>query len=149
MRKANLSDLPALLELERLCFPSDRFSSRQCRYLITRANAGVVVYERNGRVVASAIVLFRKNSRRAHLYNVSVHPHAQRQGIGQMLLEWAMRKARSKGCTEMVLEVKVRNRPAMALYEKFKFKPIRRLPKFYENGSDAYRMIASVSLRPL
>lgn len=144
IRKAVLSDLAGLDELEMLCFKTDRFSKRQYWHLMTDAHALVGVYESQRRIIGSVVILFRTNSRLAHLYSLSVHPDSRRRGIGKALLLWAPQKAKSRGCQWISLEVKVTNQPALALYKKFGFQPVARLPRYYRDGTDAIRMLAPI-----
>lgn len=43
-------------------------------------------------------------------------------------------------CDEVVLEAEVVNEGALHLYEKLGFLRDKRLPKYYLNGNDAYRL---------
>jgi ribosomal protein S18 acetylase RimI-like enzyme len=55
---------------------------------------------------------------RAWLGGVGVVAASRRRGIGELLTRRLLEKARLAGADEMVLEVIVENRPAIALYEK-------------------------------
>lgn len=47
---------------------------------------------------------------------------ARHQGLGTQLISATLDKAKSKGMTRIELTVRVDNRPALALYERFGFK---------------------------
>jgi ribosomal-protein-alanine N-acetyltransferase len=53
----------------------------------------------------------------AHLLNLCVHPHWQRSGVGRRLLKRLLRLAAEHQADTVFLEVRVSNRPAIALYE--------------------------------
>jgi len=42
--------------------------------------------------------------------------------------------------TEVYLEVRVSNTPAISLYEKLGFRVVGRIPRYYSDGEDAYIM---------
>ncbi|HEY7604999.1 MAG TPA: GNAT family N-acetyltransferase [Gaiellaceae bacterium] len=64
---------------------------------------------------------------RAWLGGVGVVAASRRRGIGELLTRRLLEKARLAGADEMVLEVIVENRPAIALYEKLGFVRTREL----------------------
>jgi ribosomal-protein-alanine N-acetyltransferase len=67
----------------------------------------------------------------AHLLNLCVEPGWQRRGFGSLLLENAVRIARTRGCGSMFLEVRPSNRAGIALYERRGFVVIGRRPGYY------------------
>lgn len=81
----------------------------------------------------------------SHLLNLCIAPELQRRGLGQMLLENAIRIARSHGCESMYLEVRPSNPAGIALYRSEGFEVVGRRPDYYsastgpanENGKPA------------
>ncbi|MDR2877114.1 MAG: ribosomal protein S18-alanine N-acetyltransferase [Chromatiales bacterium] len=57
----------------------------------------------------------------AHALNLCIDPQAQGQGYGRALLDHLMRKARLAGAARMLLEVRVSNFIAQALYASVGF----------------------------
>ncbi len=77
----------------------------------------------------------------AHLTTIAVRDAYRRRGLGELLLlsiiHWAM-KLNAKIIT---LEVRVSNKAAQALYEKYGFKPVGLRRGYYsDNGEDALLM---------
>jgi len=72
----------------------------------------------------------------AHLLNLCVEPGWQRQGFGGLLLENAVRIARSRGCSSMYLEVRPSNRAGIGLYQGHGFALIGRRPGYYSTRAD-------------
>ena len=71
----------------------------------------------------------------------------QRQGIAAALLETLIVSARRQGAKRMLLEVRVDNVPALALYERFGFTRMGLRKRYYQpEGIDAYTM--SLDLEP-
>jgi [ribosomal protein S18]-alanine N-acetyltransferase len=60
----------------------------------------------------------------AHLLNVCVDPDCQHQGLGELLMQEWLLLAASSGCGRALLEVRVSNLSAQALYQKLGFKQI-------------------------
>lgn len=67
----------------------------------------------------------------AHLLNLCIDPAQQRRGFGSLLLDNALRIARSRGCSSMFLEVRPTNAPGIALYRSRGFIEVGRRPAYY------------------
>ncbi len=84
--------------------------------------------------------------RKGHIISIGVLPHARRIGIAYNLLLRALRVLkRVYDASEVYLEVRVSNAPAIGLYKKLGFVPIEVIPKYYHDGEDAYLMARSLS----
>ncbi len=74
--------------------------------------------------------------------NLAVRSDQRRKGLGQALLEKAIKTAEEEGCEFLTLEVRVSNAPAIALYKKNDFDIINVKEAYYQdNYEDAYYMI--------
>jgi ribosomal-protein-alanine N-acetyltransferase len=60
----------------------------------------------------------------AHLLNLSVARHCQREGVGWRTLEWMAEVARGYGARTMLLEVRPSNASAVRMYERYGFDKI-------------------------
>jgi ribosomal-protein-alanine N-acetyltransferase len=67
-----------------------------------------------------------------HLLNLCVHPQWRRRGYGDILLEHAIRHARSQHCESMFLEVRPSNPVAVEIYKKRGFEVVGRRPAYYK-----------------
>lgn len=77
----------------------------------------------------------------AHITNIAVKPDRQRQGLGAVLLEELLDRARNRGAECATLEVRQSNEAALKLYEKFGFIQCGRRKRYYpDNGEDAIIM---------
>ncbi len=77
----------------------------------------------------------------AELHTFAVKPEHRRRGIGRMLLDHMMGKAREKGARNIYLQVRPSNAPARALYDKLGFKPVGLRKRYYrDNDEDALVM---------
>jgi ribosomal-protein-alanine N-acetyltransferase len=75
-----------------------------------------------------------------HLLNVAVAPGAQRHGLGRSLVRGLIDYARESGVTQIFLEVRVDNLPALALYDAFGFEVLNERKNYYGDGASAYEM---------
>lgn len=139
IRRAAAADLPALTMLEQ-SFPGDRLSRSNFRHLLTRARADIWVCVAAGTPVGNAIVLFKKNSRRARLYSLVVAPSERGRGIARALAQTAEIAAADRGCNCMHLEVREDNAVATRLYAKLGYRFAHRVEGFYDDGHDALRL---------
>jgi ribosomal-protein-alanine N-acetyltransferase len=75
------------------------------------------------------------------LVNIAVHPKARGRGLGNYLLNEMLEFAASRSIQTMWLEVRLSNRTARRLYEKFGFLEVGRRKKYYtDNNEDAVVM---------
>lgn len=68
----------------------------------------------------------------AHITLICVHPHYQRQGLGQLLLHGLLTCAVQAQMSHATLEVKAGNLAAIALYEQFGFREVGRRKGYYQ-----------------
>ncbi|TAE60708.1 MAG: ribosomal-protein-alanine N-acetyltransferase [Nostocales cyanobacterium] len=74
----------------------------------------------------------------AHITILAVHPQYQNQGLGQALLYSLLKTASEVGLERATLEVRVSNKGAISLYQKFGFKTAGKRPRYYkDNDEDA------------
>ncbi len=83
----------------------------------------------------------------AHLLNITIAPAYQGRGLGLVLLEHLMSRARQRGGQECFLEVRASNQSAYRLYERFGFNEIGRRRNYYPapgGGEDALVMACTL-----
>lgn len=147
VRRATLADLDALDALEEATFSTDRISRRQWRRHLDSASASVLVCGEMGDIAAAAVVFYRLGSGIARLYSLGVRAAQRGKGLGGCLLAAAEADARQRGCHTMSLEVRSRNRAAIALYERSGYLRVTCLRSYYEDGADAWH--CAKSLQPV
>ena len=82
----------------------------------------------------------------AEIMTIGVGRRFQRQGIAASLMEALIARAREQGAKRMLLEVRVDNTPALALYERFGFAKMGLRKRYYQpEGIDAYTMSLTLS----
>ena len=77
----------------------------------------------------------------AHITNIAVTPEYRRNHIGEALLATIIEECYKNMAKYITLEVRVGNRPAIALYEKYGFKSLGTRKGYYQdNNEDALIM---------
>jgi len=139
LRKAQLSDLDEIMEIEGQSFNEEAFSRRQMRYLLTSDNSFLVA-EMQQQVVATMILLSKKKSKVLRIYGLAVSDKFRGKGLGKAMLAEALNLATVGNFSVLSLEVKSVNNTAIKLYESFGFKAVKELPDYFKGGYAAMRM---------
>lgn len=130
-----LEHLPALLELDRICY-GGHWGKQGYVAELTRETSLVLGAFRSGDLVGFAILW--RVLEEAHIISLAVHPDQRRQGIARALLVDLLQQARDQGCGWATLEVRSGNLPAQRLYESIGFKLLGHRKGYYEDtGEDA------------
>lgn len=130
IRTMKLEDVPSIATLETVCF-SDPWSENSIASELQNRISYWLVAEDDGEIagyVGSQSVLDG-----ADMMNLAVAPNYRRQGIGEALVRGLVEHLRQKGIIALLLEVRVSNAPAIALYEKMGFQQVGRRPNYYHN----------------
>jgi ribosomal-protein-alanine N-acetyltransferase len=136
------ADLPAVLEIEHLSFPSP-WKPEVFLGELQNPYARLVVAEQERRVAGYCCRWLIADE--VHILDIAVHPAYRRCGIGKVLLQEILNEARGCGACSASLEVRVSNLPALALYHSLRFSPVATRRRYYENGEDALLMVCSLS----
>ncbi|AFY90831.1 ribosomal protein S18-alanine N-acetyltransferase [Chroococcidiopsis thermalis] len=72
----------------------------------------------------------------AHITLLAVHPDYQGRGLGQALLWGLMQAARDRALERATLEVRESNQPAISLYSKFGFQLAGRRRRYYKDTNE-------------
>ncbi|MCK4509620.1 MAG: ribosomal protein S18-alanine N-acetyltransferase [Desulfuromonadales bacterium] len=74
------------------------------------------------------------------IQNLAILPAMRRCGVAARLLEHVIARSKIADLTSIWLEVRVSNRPAIALYERFGFSAGGKRSAYYPDGEDALIM---------
>lgn len=147
IRDANATDLPEVLGIESAAFGTDAWSEPVVRAALTgRSDTRCsLVAERAGRLVGHAVLEMAGSA--GDIHRLAVCPDCRREGVGSALLTALLAAARSHGCIEVFLEVRLDNPAALSLYSRFGFAELRRRRSYFADGTDAVvlRAIAPLS----
>jgi ribosomal-protein-alanine N-acetyltransferase len=107
---------------------------------------GFLVATVDGRVVGYVVADTVPNAGRTlgHIKDIAVHPDYRGRGIGAQLLGSALTVMREKRASRVKLEVRESNDSAIRLYRRFGFQFRRTLPRYYDDGEDAYVLVSEL-----
>jgi ribosomal-protein-alanine N-acetyltransferase len=142
VRAARREDVPQIARIERASF-ADPWSAGSFADLVGDERVLFDVAEAGDGVVGYSVVWTAADE--AELANVAVAADRRGEGIGALLLDAAIRGARSRGAEVMFLEVRESNTVARALYAARGFRQVGRRRAYYRRPpEDALVLRASL-----
>ncbi|MFB6118111.1 ribosomal protein S18-alanine N-acetyltransferase [Halosegnis sp.] len=140
VRPATRADLLTVYRIEKASFPQPWPFAAFEGFL---GEPGFLIAARGGEVVGYVVADTVPNAGRAlgHVKDIAVHPDHRGRGVGAQLLGRALRVMRGERASRVKLEVRESNDAAIRLYRRFGFEFRRTLPRYYDDGEDAYVMI--------
>lgn len=142
-REMKLEDIPQIIEVEHESFTVPWTADGFRNELKHNPYAHYIVMEREDRIIgyAGMWLIFDE----AHITNIAVREKYRGMKLGFKLLQKLIQEARSLGADKMTLEVRVSNRVAQNLYEKFGFRSVGVRKGYYsDNQEDALIMWADI-----
>jgi peptide alpha-N-acetyltransferase len=104
--------------------------------LVAHDSAGTLV----GAILGKSEVRLKDSGRvRGYVAMLAVETCVRGAGVGRTLASLALSRF-ACDCDEVVLEAEWDNAPALRLYEGLGFVRDKRMPSYYLNGNDAYRL---------
>ncbi len=159
IRPAVEADLPRVIQIESASFPTPWPQSvlkghiGEPGFLVNQWAEGVVGYVIAGIRIPTLFARLEKRTRAwmgvptdleehtGHIMNIAVDPNHRGKGVGSALLRAALDHLWRMEASCAELEVRTDNTSAIRLYERYGFEISERLPRYYQNGDDAYLMI--------
>lgn len=138
IRKANVEDLPVLLELERVCFKRSRYSKDQIESFLSGGNEETFLFLHDDDAVGS--LMLSLHGLKGKVVSIGVHPEWRKKGVARDLMEVADKWFADAGAGEVDLEVGVDNREALNLYSSMGYEVVKVLKDYYFGKEDAYLM---------
>lgn len=131
------TDLTAVMTIMNGAFSpryGEAWTRSQCAGILPMAGVSLMLAHDNGRGQPVGFSLVRTVADEAELLLLAVAPDHQHRGIGRLLLEQFIERARGLGASRVHLEVRDGN-PAVQMYRRAGFKTAGRRPDYYR-GSD-------------
>lgn len=149
IRDAIAQDLPRIIEIERLGFPTPwslRSFERELTLPFSRITLATI-----SQAEAKSIPAYQATAPagflcrwlvadECHVLNVAVHPDFRRRGVGSFLMNSAIAEAVAKQASCVTLEVRRANLGARQLYRRLNFEERRLRKHYYGPGEDAIVM---------
>ncbi len=137
IREMKESDLAAVARLEKECFTSCWSEEQYRAELSENAFSHLYVLVEGEELIGYLVYWITFET--AQLCKLAVAPAHRRKGHATALMEQMMHTAGQAQCEFITLEVRVSNRSAIALYERFGFTRAGLRKGYYQdNGEDAY-----------
>lgn len=143
LRQFRLSDLPEILKIEQEIFPEDPWSEKNFRFCHKRYPDGFVVAVHGDKIAGFAAGWI--SGKRGGIGDIAVVENQRGEGIGKLLMNYVLEWLKQKKCHLCRIEVKIENPEAITFFQKRGFKKIKRLPKFYPSGKDAFLMTKRIN----
>jgi ribosomal-protein-alanine N-acetyltransferase len=114
----------------------EAWTRSQCAGILPMAGVSLIVAREADNGAALGFSLSRTVADDAELLLLAVVPNRHRQGVGRLLLDDFMRRARDAGVARVHLEVRDGN-PAVGMYLHGGFMPVGRRSKYYRARNGA------------
>ena len=138
-RDGEIGDLDAVSRLECAAFPEDQVSRRSFAWHLRAPHRPVISATIGGEIAGYVLLALSKGGHTERIYTIAVDPRFARRGVGGALLAAAEKYAIRHEREALTLEVRYDNAPAIALYEKFGFRPFGEHEDYYSDGATALR----------
>ncbi len=135
-------DVEIVAEMEKRCF-ADPWSKEMLLDCLRYPYYHTFVAEEGGQVCGYGVLIALFED--GEVANIAVDAPFRGKGVGRAILEAMHQKARALGGTRALLEVRESNAPAIALYERFGYRPYGRRKGYYADGEDAILMQAALA----
>lgn len=141
LRAMTTDDLPMVLRFEQELFGAQAWSEQVIRdELADPITRWYVVAELDG--VPAGYAGLAAFGDEAHVMTIGADPKVQGRGIGRLMLRALLAEAERRGAARVILEVRVDNVPAVALYESEGFVTVGVRKRYYQpENVDAAVMI--------
>lgn len=138
IRKAKVTDLPQLVELEKACFDYDQLSRRNFQWMIKKGHSLFLVLEYKSILIGYGLVLINRGTSLARLYSICTLKEFQGYGLASKVIGVLETKAADdEDCAYLRLEVKENNKSAIKLYEKLGYHKFTEKEDYYDDGQSA------------
>jgi len=151
VREFRPEDLESVITINKVCLPEnyspDFFMEHHWEnpkiFLVAQVGDKVVGYNMC-RIEFGISNIKRDFAKKGHVISIAVLEDYRGMGIGQRLMEEGMKNVRESGASEIYLEVRQSNLPAIQLYRKLGFRAVWVLEGYYRDGENAYLMVANL-----
>lgn len=131
---AGLCHIDAIEAMEKQCFSVPWTRDMLIKQLPDDMHIFLAAVDDNGEAVGYVGLMYLLDE--GYISNVAVSPEMRRQGIGNMLIEELILRARAKKLSFVTLEVRETNLAAQRLYKKHGFTEVGRRRKYYERPTE-------------
>lgn len=150
IRRAETDDVHQVMRINQITLP-ENYPYPFFLEILRKYPNSFVVAEKNGEIAGYMMNRIEKGlpgfftnkfhrATKGHVVSIAVLPEHRKKGIGKRLMMEGMRAMKDYGAEEFVLEVRITNEPALAMYKSLGFAVVRELRGYYHDGESAYLM---------
>jgi [ribosomal protein S18]-alanine N-acetyltransferase len=144
LRPMTLDDLPQVYRIEldsfTLPWPFSSYVFELTESKVSRCFVAATADTNDHKKILGMIVMYLIEDE-AHVATFAIHKDYRQLGIGWRLLHYSLMESIKDGATHAFLEVRINNKSAIDLYEKFGFITVNVRKKYYaDNNEDALLM---------
>jgi ribosomal-protein-alanine N-acetyltransferase len=145
IRPLTLDQLAEVLRLNIRCFRNgDNYTKHTFNYLLNEPKTlSFRMVTPRDEIVGFAFVMVNENNA-AHLTTIGVAPEHRRRKIAERLLEHVETSLKKREVGTIMLEVRVSNTAAQALYRRNGYMTVQRIGRYYSNGEDCFLMMKAL-----
>ena len=144
IKRASCQDAAAMDSLNRRCLP-ENYPLVEWRAILTLMPAFSYVAYDGDLLVGYSLGMIQPEVKKGVIASIAVDTSHRRKGIGKDLLLASIKSLEDHHVRSIVLNVRISNVPAQALYKTLGFRKHQLVSKYYQNGEDAYLMKKDVS----
>jgi ribosomal-protein-alanine N-acetyltransferase len=134
LRRATLDDLPDVVRIENASFSSPWSEQSLREELSGRIGSYFFVAELDGQMAGyMGVWMFAGET---HIGTIAVEPRYRRYGLGEIMMLTLLDQARQYGNPYVILEYRVSNAGAAALYDKLGFAYVHRRRGYYQDTNE-------------
>ena len=138
IRQFQPEDMFPVIKLASETLP-EQYNPSLFNYFYETFPQGFIVAEKAHKMIGF-IIGVKTNPETAKILMLSVLEPYRKQNIGSALLNQFLKEMSAENIKNTELEVRIDNQKAIKFYKKHGFKITEKIPKFYQNGGDAYTM---------
>jgi [ribosomal protein S18]-alanine N-acetyltransferase len=128
IRRAKEADIPAIVEIENISFPTP-WEQKTFVDTLESKDKAILVSESNGKL--NGYIILEKVVDEGSITDLAVAPEFRKKGIASELITTVIDVARREELIKLFLEVRSTNAQAIRLYEKFGFTRTGRRKDYY------------------
>jgi [ribosomal protein S18]-alanine N-acetyltransferase len=127
---AGAADLEAIMEVDRLSFPSP-WTRAMYEAELAQPESAFIIVIRTARTPVAGYCAYRLVADELQINNVAVRPEHRARGYGRALVVAALDHGRAAGARTALLEVRRSNATARRLYGSLGFTQVGERPRYY------------------
>jgi ribosomal-protein-alanine N-acetyltransferase len=131
-----------VLAVELASFGADAYDRKLFADLLHICGRLFLVVVKAGRVCGYMVTCVhgRSCTDRAEVVSIAVEPGMRGRGAASALMKSTLRRLRRRKISRVSLMVRVSNDAARGFYERYGFRKLRQVPRYYHDGEDGVLM---------